>query len=78
MAVDFVTQKLTYFNEASTNNDNGTKNQSLLEEYLKNPNIDLADITGMAGDMLLAGIDTVGLQINRLKFRCFIVSLSPL
>lgn len=62
MAVDFVTQKLTYFDEADTNKkiDNpGTTSKSLLEEYLKNPNIDLADITGMAGDMLLAGIDTV-------------------
>ncbi len=62
MAVDFVTQKINYFNDADANrktHNEGTKNQSLLEEYLKNPNIDLSDITGMAGDMLLAGIDTV-------------------
>lgn len=62
MAVDFVTQKLTYFDEADTVKKIDvleTKSKSLLEEYLKNPNIDLADITGMAGDMLLAGIDTV-------------------
>lgn len=62
MAVEFVTQKLTYFNEADADKQ-GMKlekqSKSLLEEYLKNPNIDLADITGMAGDMLLAGIDTV-------------------
>lgn len=62
MAVDFVTQKLTYFKEAEKFKKVGiaeTKSKSLLEEYLKNPNIDLADIIGMAGDMLLAGIDTV-------------------
>lgn len=62
MAVDFVTQKLTYFDEADTVKQIDVperKSKSLLEEYLRNPNIDLADITGMAGDMLLAGIDTV-------------------
>lgn len=62
MAVDFVTQKVKYFDETTSmkaKDNPGTKNQSLLEEYLKNPNIDLADITGMAGDMLLAGVDTV-------------------
>lgn len=62
MAVDFVTQKLTYFDEADNIgkvDNRGEKSKSLLDEYLKNPNIDLADITGMAGDMLLAGIDTV-------------------
>lgn len=62
MAVDFVTQKLTYFDEADNikkSDEPGAKSKSLVEEYLKNPNIDLADITGMAGDMLLAGIDTV-------------------
>ncbi|XP_037044691.1 cytochrome P450 302a1, mitochondrial isoform X1 [Bradysia coprophila] len=61
VAVDFVTQKLTYFDQtnATKEKDNPrTQNPSLLDDYLKNPNIDLADITGMAGDMLLAGIDT--------------------
>lgn len=62
MAIDFVTQKLTYFEEEVILKRPGkpeTKKISLLEEYLKNPNIDLADIVGMAGDMLLGGVDTV-------------------
>lgn len=63
MAVDFVTQKLKYFDERETLKkiDEPEKNKklSLLEEYFKNPNIDLADIIGMAGDVLLAGSDTV-------------------
>lgn len=33
--------------------------ESLLEIYLKNENLDVKDIVGMACDMLLAGIDTV-------------------
>lgn len=33
--------------------------ESLLETYLKNPNLDVKDVVGMACDMLLAGIDTV-------------------
>jgi ecdysteroid 25-hydroxylase CYP302A1 len=32
---------------------------SLLETYLCNPELDYKDVTGMACDMLLAGIDTV-------------------
>lgn len=62
MAVDFVTQKLTYFDKSyriKKMSNSGTRSKSLLEEYVKNPNIDVADIIGMAGDMLLAGIDTV-------------------
>lgn len=64
MAIDLVTQKLSYFDEAnSIRNGSETKSKSLLDEYLKNPNIDLADITGMTGDMLLAGVDTVEFDI---------------
>ncbi|KAL6423541.1 hypothetical protein ACFW04_010238 [Cataglyphis niger] len=34
------------------------RKQSLLEQYLKNENLDIKDIVGMACDMLLAGMDT--------------------
>lgn len=39
---------------------------SILEEYLLNPNLDLPDIVGMSSDLLLAGIDTVCLKIYKI------------
>ncbi|XP_037933752.1 cytochrome P450 302a1, mitochondrial [Teleopsis dalmanni] len=41
-----------------TNSKNSLARTSLVEEYLKNPNLDLADIVGITADLLLAGIDT--------------------
>ncbi|KAJ6640669.1 Cytochrome P450, mitochondrial, partial [Pseudolycoriella hygida] len=59
VALDFVKRKLNHFHDADPSKNNSeSKCKSLLEEYLKNPKIDFADITGMAGDMLLAGVDT--------------------
>lgn len=65
VAIDLVSQKLAFFKESKTNSDgdgdnhDGTMSRSsLIEEYLKNPNLDLCDVVGMAADLLLAGIDT--------------------
>ncbi|XP_053955018.1 cytochrome P450 302a1, mitochondrial [Anastrepha ludens] len=62
VAIDLVSQKLAYFKESKTSdssNQDGTMlRSSLIEEYLKNPNLDLCDVVGMAADLLLAGIDT--------------------
>nr|WVH45126.1 cytochrome P450 302a1 [Exorista sorbillans] len=61
VAVDLVSQKLTFFKETS---DGSTENPSpfsrtcLIDEYLKNPILDLSDVVGTAADFLLAGIDT--------------------
>lgn len=57
VAVDLVSQKITYFDEKiGASQMNG---RSLLDDYLLNPKLDLADVVGMACDLLLAGIDTV-------------------
>lgn len=53
-AVDLVTQKLTFYQEDPPN----AHNRSLLDGYLRNPNLNLQDIVGMAADLLLAGVDT--------------------
>ncbi|XP_017482732.1 PREDICTED: cytochrome P450 302a1, mitochondrial-like isoform X1 [Rhagoletis zephyria] len=64
VAIDLVSQKLAYFKDSKevsdgANPDGGTmQRSSLIEEYLKNPNLDLCDVVGMAADLLLAGIDT--------------------
>uniref|UniRef100_A0A182NIJ1 Cytochrome P450 n=1 Tax=Anopheles dirus TaxID=7168 RepID=A0A182NIJ1_9DIPT len=58
-AVELVSQKLLYFNEDQqrlASGDHGSK--SLMEEYLRNPNLELNDIIGMASDLLLAGVHT--------------------
>ena len=62
VAVDLVSQKLAFFKD-TFNGDNAEAvkhlNRScLIEEYLKNPNLDLCDVVGTAADLLLAGIDT--------------------
>ncbi|XP_029669358.1 cytochrome P450 302a1, mitochondrial-like [Formica exsecta] len=50
VALEMVTQK---------NKDSSIcRKQSLLEQYLKNENLDIKDVVGMACDMLLAGVDT--------------------
>ncbi|XP_074102939.1 cytochrome P450 302a1, mitochondrial [Cotesia typhae] len=38
-------------------------NESLLEIYLKNENLDVKDVVGMACDMLLAGVDTTSYSL---------------
>lgn len=53
-AVDLVTQKLTFYHEDPPQEGN----KSLLDGYLRNPNLNLQDIVGMAADLLLAGVDT--------------------
>lgn len=37
---------------------------SLLDQYLKNPNLDVKDLYGMAADALLAGIDTSSYSLS--------------
>jgi hypothetical protein len=54
--VDFISKKKESLSRsASTESDT----KSLLELYLSCEEIDIKDVTGMAVDMLLAGIDTV-------------------
>uniref|UniRef100_A0A1A9W4R6 Cytochrome P450 302a1, mitochondrial n=1 Tax=Glossina brevipalpis TaxID=37001 RepID=A0A1A9W4R6_9MUSC len=58
-AVDLVSQKLCFFKESNSGDSfSPLKRTSLIEEYLKNPKLDLSDVVGMAADLLLAGIDT--------------------
>ncbi|XP_058053646.1 cytochrome P450 302a1, mitochondrial [Anopheles bellator] len=56
-AVELVSQKLLYFNEDQQRLASG-ESKSLMEEYLRNPNLELNDIIGMAADLLLAGVHT--------------------
>lgn len=51
VAIELVTQKLSFYQETNVG-------QSLLDGYLRNPNLNLQDIIGMACDLLLAGVDT--------------------
>lgn len=57
VAVDLVSQKISYYDESSVAQKSGRR--SLLDDYLMNPRLDLADVVGMACDLLLAGVDTV-------------------
>ncbi|XP_053662324.1 cytochrome P450 302a1, mitochondrial [Anopheles marshallii] len=57
-AVELVSQKLLYFNEDQQRLASGEHSKSLMEEYLRNPNLELNDIIGMASDLLLAGVHT--------------------
>lgn len=57
VAVDLVSQKISYFDERSIAQKSGRR--SLLDDYLLNPRLDLADVVGMACDVLLVGVDTV-------------------
>lgn len=57
VAVDLVSQKISFFDE-----ENGAQERSrrsLLDDYLLNPKLDLADVVGVACDILMTGIDTV-------------------
>lgn len=57
VAVDLVSQKISFFNEESGVHTGNRR--SLLDDYLLNPKLDLADVVGMACDILMTGIDTV-------------------
>lgn len=57
IAVDLVSQKITFFDDRTTAQNEHRR--SLLDDYLLNPKLDLPDILGMACDLLLAGVDTV-------------------
>ncbi|KAJ9574193.1 hypothetical protein L9F63_008449 [Diploptera punctata] len=54
IAVDLLKKKLEKVSNSETDDDT----KSLLEQYLLSENLDVKDVTGMAVDMLLAGIDT--------------------
>lgn len=58
VAVDLVSQKISYFDERSSMESSQCR-RSLLDDYLLNPKLDLADVVGMACDLLITGIDTV-------------------
>ncbi|XP_075164365.1 cytochrome P450 302a1, mitochondrial isoform X2 [Haematobia irritans] len=64
VAVDLVSSKLVFFKDEEESIEEDPDNlwslrrNSLVEEYMKNPNLDLFDVVGMAADLLLAGIDT--------------------
>ncbi|XP_043269589.1 cytochrome P450 302a1, mitochondrial [Venturia canescens] len=59
VAVEMVSQKLKLLEKREK-----VEKESLLETYLKNPNLDVKDVVGMACDMLLAGIDTTSYSIS--------------
>ncbi|XP_058462813.1 cytochrome P450 302a1, mitochondrial [Malaya genurostris] len=74
-AVELVSQKLLYFDEDRQKLASGQhRSRSLLEEYLRNPNLDLYDITGMAADLLLAGVHTTSYTI---AFTLYYLCLNP-
>lgn len=52
-----MSQKISFFNEESGVHTGNRR--SLLDDYLLNPKLDLADVVGMACDILMTGIDTV-------------------
>lgn len=70
VAVDLVSQKISYFDES--NGAQKADRRSLLDDYLLNPKLDLADVVGMACDLLLTGVDTVHFTQITL-FRVFFV-----
>jgi hypothetical protein len=56
IAIEFISKKRESL-KRSTTTENEVK--SLLELYLSSKELDMKDVTGMAVDMLLAGVDTV-------------------
>lgn len=54
--MDFISKKKESLTRSASNESDA---KSLLELYLSSEELDIKDITGMAVDMLLAGIDTV-------------------
>jgi hypothetical protein len=56
IALDFISKKKASLTQSAVT---GNKTESLLELYLSSEELDVKDVTGMAVDMLLAGVDTV-------------------
>ncbi|CAO1322094.1 unnamed protein product [Diamesa hyperborea] len=54
VAVDLVTKKMSLFE----NSNEDLKSCSLLQQYMKNPNLKFQDLIGVSGDLLLAGVHT--------------------
>lgn len=58
VAIDFVNQKISFYEDEKFNKKRYCR-RSLLDDYLKNPKLDLSDVVAMACDLLLTGVDTV-------------------
>uniref|UniRef100_T1GFZ6 Cytochrome P450 n=1 Tax=Megaselia scalaris TaxID=36166 RepID=T1GFZ6_MEGSC len=60
VAIDLISEKISYYREDRQQQFSAgyMKRSSLIDEYLKNPNLDLSDIVGVGNDLLLAGVDT--------------------
>ncbi|XP_055628860.1 cytochrome P450 302a1, mitochondrial isoform X2 [Toxorhynchites rutilus septentrionalis] len=59
IAIEMVANKKTLFDaNRSKQTAEETNSRSLLEDYLRNPNLEISDIVGMAADILLAGVHT--------------------
>jgi ecdysteroid 25-hydroxylase CYP302A1 len=58
IAIDFISKKNESLKQSA---DTGNEVKSLLDLYLSSKELDMKDVTGMAVDMLLAGVDTVRL-----------------
>lgn len=56
IAIDFIAKKKESLTQCAVT---GNETKSLLELYLSSEDLDVKDVTGMAMDMLLAGVDTV-------------------
>ena len=75
VAIDLVSEKLIYFDETPQKLAQGQhQSKSLLEDYLKNPNLELNDIIGMAADLLLAGVHTTAYTTSFLLYH---LALNP-
>jgi ecdysteroid 25-hydroxylase CYP302A1 len=57
VGIELVKKKI---NRMQNKEDQKHVEKSLLEQYLDNPNLGMQDIVGMAADLLLAGVHTVG------------------
>ncbi|KAL5291061.1 CYP302A1 family protein [Megaselia abdita] len=60
VAIDLISEKISYYREDRQQQFSAgyMKRSSLIDEYLKNPNLDLSDIVGVGNDLMLAGVDT--------------------
>jgi hypothetical protein len=58
IAIDFISKKKESLTLSAVT---GSETKSLLELYLSSEELDVKDVTVMAVDMLLAGVDTVRL-----------------
>jgi ecdysteroid 25-hydroxylase CYP302A1 len=56
IAIGFISKKKESLAQSAANENEA---KSLLELYLSSKELDMKDVTGMAVDMLLAGVDTV-------------------